>query len=77
MATSDRTSHLKTALHERTKNFIVYDGDGRMTENYEAHADAVTGTPCLLTRYAYDGLTSRILKRVEQVSTWNASYDYP
>lgn len=64
-------------LHERTKNFCVYDGSGRMTDNYEAQADAVTGTPCLRTRYSYDGVTSRILKRVELVDAWDASFDYP
>ena len=77
MASSDRTSHLKTGLHERTKNYIVYDGQGRMTDNYEAHADAITGTPCLRTRYSYVGLSTSITKRIEVEDTWNSSYDYP
>ncbi len=75
MASTDRTSHLKTALHERTKNYVVYDGSGRMTDNYEVHADAADGTPCLRTQYSYDGVTSNIVKRLETTSTWQAAWD--
>lgn len=75
MANNDRTSHLKTVLHERTKNFCVYDGSGRMTDNYEAHADAEDQTPCLRTIYTYDGASSRILKRAELEDVWLSTYD--
>lgn len=71
----DRTAALKTNQAERTKSFMVYDGSGRMTDVYEAHAEAVTGTPCLRTQYSYDGVSGRVLKRLETNSTWDASYD--
>lgn len=73
----DRTSHLKTVLHERTKNYCVYDGSGRITDNYEAHADAEDGTPCLRTRYSYVGTTAQIEKRVELEDVWSSTYDMP
>ncbi len=75
MANNDRSSLLKTALHERTKNYVVYDGSGRMTDNYETHADAEDGSPCLRTRYEYVGVTSNISKRLETEATWDETWD--
>lgn len=75
MASSDRTSVLKTNLKERVKQYIVYDGSSRMTDIYEAHADASDGTPCLRTKYTYDGASSRIVKRLEAEDVWSSAYD--
>lgn len=71
------TGHLKTAKHELLKQYVVYDGSGRMTDIYEARNDAADGAPCLRTRYSYDGTSSRILKRLETTDVWSAAYDYP
>jgi hypothetical protein len=57
------------------KQYIVYDGSGRMTDVYTAHTNAITGTPCTRTRYSYDGTSSRVEKRKEQDATWDATWD--
>jgi hypothetical protein len=69
------TAHLKTNRNELVKQYIVYDGNGRMTDVYEARNDAEDGTPCLRTQYTYDGASSRIEKRLETLDTWLAAYD--
>lgn len=75
MGVIDRTNVLKTNLKERVKQYCVYDASGRMTDAYEAHADAVDGTPCIHTQYEYDGTSGRILKRRELNGEWDSSYD--
>jgi hypothetical protein len=74
---SDTTGHIKTHAKELVKQYLVYDGSDRLTDVYTAPKEAVTGTPCQLTRYAYVGVTSRILKRLETTATWDATWDYP
>jgi hypothetical protein len=69
------TMHLKTNLHETVKQYITYDINGRTTNIYEAHSGAVNGQPCLRTRYTYDGASNRIVKRLEEISTWDSSWD--
>jgi len=69
------TMHLKTNQNETVKQFLVYDINGRMTDIYEAHSGAEHGTPCLRTRYQYDGATNRVLKRLEVLSTWDSTWD--
>ena len=76
MALGDnRTAALKTTAYELVKQYLTYDGLGRCTAVYTAHTDAVTGTPCTLTEYAYDGTTGRVTKRKESESAWNATWD--
>lgn len=69
------TGTLKTNARELVKQYCVYDINARMTSMYEARADAVTGTPCMLTTYTYDGVSNRIVKRRESVGAWDSSYD--
>lgn len=72
---TDRTSRLKTTAYELVKQYMIYDGSGRLTSLYTAHTDAETGTPCVLTQYTYDGTSGRIEKRKESDATWDASWD--
>lgn len=72
---NDRRGRLQTEAHEMVKQYLVYDGSGRVTDVYTAHTDAVDGTPCSRTRYSYDGVSSRIEKRKEQDATWDSSWD--
>lgn len=69
------TGHLKTNLHELVKQYVIYDGSGRMTDVYEARADAVQATPCLRTQYTYDGVSSRVEKRKESAAAWDITWD--
>lgn len=67
--------HLITGNKELIKQYITYDSSNRMEYVYEARSDAITGTPCLLTQYAYSGVTTRVTKMKESASTWSSSYD--
>jgi hypothetical protein len=69
------TSQLKTNLHELTKSYAVYDISSRISELYEARTNAGHGDPCIKTTLTYVGLTLRVLKRKEEISTWDSSYD--
>lgn len=79
MATSNRplspTDYIRTHQEEATKEYIAYDGDGRMTATYVASYAAEHGDPCLKTTYAYDGSSTRIQKRKESVDAWDSSWD--
>lgn len=71
----DRRGRLITEAHEMVKQYLVYDGDGRVTDVYTAHTDAITGTPCSRTRYSYVTGTTRVEKRKEQDATWDTTWD--
>lgn len=70
------TGLLKTNLHELVKKFVVYDGNSRPTDVYEARANAQDGDPCLRTQYAYVSPTSTLVeKQLEVAATWDADWD--
>ena len=75
MADEDRTSRLKTTAYELVKQYVTYDGSDRTSIVYTAHTDAAHGTPCTKTTYTYVGVSSRVLKRKEENTTWDSSYD--
>lgn len=64
------TQHLKTHQHGLVKQYLTYDGSSRMEFVYEAPADAEDGAPCVKTQYVYSGVSTRIIKMLETVSTW-------
>lgn len=70
-----KTELLKSQLHELVKQYISYDVSDRPEYVYTASSDAADGTPCTVTQYVYDGATSRVLKRKESYSNWDASWD--
>ncbi len=72
---NDRRGRLLTEAHEMVKQYVVYDGSGRMTDVYVAHTDAADGTPCSRTQYEYDGTSSRVTKRKELDATWDTTWD--
>jgi IMP cyclohydrolase len=69
------TDFIRAHLNEATKEYIVYDGTSRMTEVYVATVDAEDGEPCLKTTYEYDGVSTRIVKRKEELDLWDSSWD--
>lgn len=69
------TGHLKTQQHELIKQHCEYDGSGRMQYVYTVRADAEDGTPCSVVRYAYDGLSSRVLYMKEDTAVWDAAWE--
>jgi hypothetical protein len=70
-----KTTFLTTGKNEYIKTFIEYDALSRMEYIYEAHADARDGAPCLVTQYAYDGTSQRVVKTKEYHGTWLAAYE--
>lgn len=69
------TDRIKTQLNEARKEYFEYDGSNRLSKVYEAPIDAVNGDVCLVTEYAYDGVSLRIQKGKEYLGTWSSSYD--
>jgi hypothetical protein len=70
-----KTNFITTGKNECLKTYIVYDGLSRMEYIYEVHADAQDGAPCLVTQYAYDGASQRIVKSKEYHGVWLAAYE--
>lgn len=70
------TDNLKTQAHELVKQFVIYDGNNRITSVYTAPAAAVDGTPCTLVTYAYLTPTSSLVEKMREAnSTWSSAYD--
>lgn len=70
--TENNTSRLKTSAHELLKVYLIHDGDDRIIAAYEAPVKAVSGDPCVLTRYGYRGAnTTQIRFRREYNATWD------
>jgi hypothetical protein len=70
-----QTELLKTHEAELVKTHQSFDASNRLEYVYTASAYAVNGAPCLVTRYSYDGVSSRILYYKEYYGTWNSSWD--
>ena len=74
--TTPSASHLlKSHLNEAVKQYIVYDGTGRMIETYTALTNAIHGAVAEKTTYGYSGATTRVIKMKEEVSTWDSAWD--
>jgi hypothetical protein len=69
------TDFISPFQKESIKAHYVYDGTGRITHEYVASTAAVNGQSCLLTRYTYDGVTSRVVGMKEELSTWDETWD--
>ena len=69
------TGHLLTQAHELVKQHIEYDLNSRPEYIYTARADLEDGMPCSVVRYAYDGVTSRVLYMRESVALWDAAWE--
>jgi uncharacterized membrane protein len=66
---------IKTGKLERMKWHYVYDGSMRVTDIYEASADAAHAATCMRTRYTYSGTTIYIVNALETTGTWDSSWD--
>lgn len=69
------TDFVESHAREAIKQYIVYDGSGRMTETYTALTNAKDGDQCMKTQYAYDGATTRVIQMKESLTTWDSSWD--
>ena len=66
---------IKPHAQEAIKQYMTYDGNNRMEYVYVAIATAEDGDPCMVTQYVYDGLSNRVIKMKESLSTWQAAWD--
>ncbi len=66
---------LQGLTKEVVKVFRVYDGSDRLIEEYETFANTKDGGLALKTEYTYIGVTARVEKMKESLSTWLAAYD--
>lgn len=69
------TGHLQTQAHELVKQYIEYDGNGRVEYVYTVHADAQDGTPCSIVRYSYQGITNKVVYMKEYTGNWDVSWE--
>jgi hypothetical protein len=69
------TGHLKTQANELVKQHVEYDVQNRAEYVYTVRNDATHGTPCSVVRYAFDGISSRVVFMKEYTSTWDSSWD--
>lgn len=69
------TEQLLTHAKELIKQYLVYDGNGRMVETYVAKTEEVDNGVCLKTTYEYDGTSTRIIKMKEENAVWDATWD--
>jgi hypothetical protein len=76
MATpTTKTELLKSQMHELIKSYTTYDGSSRPQYIYVAQAGAANGDSCIRTEYTYDGVSSRVVKRLESYQLWSSAYD--
>ena len=62
-------------LTDPVKTYSAYDGLGRLEYVYTAKAEALDADPCMVTRYAYIGTTTRVLFMKEYVAAWDVSWE--
>jgi len=72
---SHASDMVSTHMSETVKTYSTFDGSSRLEYFYVAHVDAEEGDTCMLTQYAYDGTSSRIVKTKESKATWLAAWE--
>lgn len=72
---NNKSAIIKSNLNEYTKAKQFLDVSGRLEYLYQAHIDAVTGTPCYVARYSYYGTTSVVEYTKEYQGTWDVSWE--
>lgn len=69
---------IQAIRNEPVKMFRVYDGQSRLTEQYEAVTHAQAGDPCMKSTYTYtDASSFKVEKMREDIAAWQASYEIP
>lgn len=76
MGATPKASDLVTPyMKEAVKTYSAFDGSSRLEYHYTAHIDAEEGDQCMVTQYAYDGVSTRVQKTKEGLATWQAAWD--
>lgn len=69
------TDFITTHAVQGMKSYITYDAYNRMEYVYEAPVEAQAGSACMVTQYAYEGASTRVVKMKESNAVWQAGWD--
>jgi len=69
------TNQLKTQLNEQLKQHVEFDVNLRPEYVYTCRTDTLNGFPCSVVRYAYVGLSSKVVFMKESVGVWDSTWD--
>ncbi len=72
---NNKTAQLKSHLHQYVKTHVAYDLLDRVEYVYTAANEAAHGAPCVITRYAYVGNTTRVAYMREYEGTWDVAWE--
>lgn len=74
-----KTDITKTIDKELIKTHIEYDVNNRAELIFTAPAGAIDGAPCIVTKYTYDGVSTRVVTFQEFRAAWDSAWDltYP
>jgi len=75
MTPDTKTEMLKSHAHELVKTYSTYDANNRIEYFYTVIDSAPDGHPCLVTRYSYDGISSRVTYAKEYYGLWDSSWE--
>lgn len=70
-----KTDLTKTIEAELIKTHIEYDVNNRAEYMYTAPAHATDGAPCIVTKYTYDGVSTRVVTFQEFKTVWDSAWD--
>ncbi len=76
MASQSGQSKIKTQQSQYIKSHCIFDGTFRVTHLYEAPSAAVNGSPCMVTRFQFDGVSTRVSGSIEEDATWSSAWDF-
>jgi hypothetical protein len=74
-AIESKTDLTKSIEAELIKTHIEYDVNNRAEYIYTAPAHAVDGAPCIVTKYTYDGVSTRVVTFQEFRTVWDSAWD--
>jgi hypothetical protein len=73
---STEANLLSSHSKELSKQYVIFDGQNRVSKVYSAVRKAQDGDACIVTEYIYrDPTTTQMLARKEAPGVWSAAYD--
>lgn len=70
-----KTEVLLTIQNEISKDYVAFDGLGRVSKIYVAPSDAIDGDICLVKEFIYYGVSTKVKGRKEGYDVWSSSFD--
>lgn len=76
MASESGQASIKTQQAQYIKTHCEFDGSFRVTHLYEAPTALAHGKQCMVTRFQYDGASTRVSGTIEEDATWDSAWDF-